>query len=241
MRLQDITINMYYGMNKDFFSLSLPYGSDTLVPPIHQYSCNSLPGPLYTCHPHSCLDSVCHSIVRTYRSFYSLCFRKKRNWKIDNFIFPTSRWRLGIRPRKKTLINFCSKFWSRILKASTTSKLMHKPYMYRSALQKYILRKIQRENWVTFHHYFAYLRIMERGCWSMRNCIVKYDKASKSLTIFHYAGQGENWTSIIDTERAFLPSGCVGQKNLIVVNLSFSFRMIWKKKPWNLFRYFIGF
>lgn len=125
MRLQDITINMYYGMNKDFFfPLSLPYGSDTLVPPSHQYSCNSLPGPLYTCHPHSCLDSVCHSIVRTYRSFYSLCFRKKRNWKIDNFIFPTSRWRL----RKKTLINFCSKFWSRILKASTTSKLMHKPY-----------------------------------------------------------------------------------------------------------------
>lgn len=115
---------------KTFFSLSLPYGSDTLVPPSHQYSCNSLPGPLYTCHPHSCLDSVCHSIVRTYRSFYSLCFRKKRNWKIDNFIFPTSRWRLGIRPRKKTLINFCSKFWSRILKASTTSKLMHKPYMY---------------------------------------------------------------------------------------------------------------
>lgn len=96
-----MTINMYYGMNKDFFSLSLPYGSDTLVPPIHQYSCNSLPGPLYTCHPHSCLDSVCHSIVRTYRSFYSLCFRKKRNWKVDNFIFPTSRWRLGIRPRKK--------------------------------------------------------------------------------------------------------------------------------------------
>lgn len=70
---------------------------------------------------------------------------------------------------------------------------------------------------------------MEGGCRSMRNCIVKYDKASKSLTIFHYAGQGENWTSIIDTERAFLPSGCVGKKNLIVVNLSFSFRRIWKK------------
>lgn len=82
------------------FSLSLPYGSDTLVPPSHQYNCNSLPGPLYTCHPHSCLDSVCHSIVRTYHSFYSLCFRKKRNWKIDSFIFPTPRWRLGIRPRK---------------------------------------------------------------------------------------------------------------------------------------------
>lgn len=73
---------------KTFFSLSLPYGSDTLVPPSHQYSCNSLPGPLYTCHPYSCLDSVCHSIVRTYRSFYSLCFRKKGIQKLIALFSP---------------------------------------------------------------------------------------------------------------------------------------------------------
>lgn len=67
---------------------------------------------------------------------------------------------------------------------------------------------------------------MEGGCRFMRNCIVKYDIVSKSLIIFYYVGKGENWISIIDIERVFLLLGCVGKKNLIVVNFFFSFRRI---------------
>lgn len=73
LSLQEITIYSLhvYGVHRRFF-FSLPYGSDTLAPPSHQYSCNSPRGPLYMCRPHSCLDSVCHSTTRTYRSVYNL-------------------------------------------------------------------------------------------------------------------------------------------------------------------------
>lgn len=112
--------------------------------------------------------------------------------------------------------------------------------LYVSNLQKYKLRKTQRGYWVTFYLYFAYLRILEGGCRTMRICIVKYDVASKSWTIFHYSGQGENRTSIIDTHRAILPLGCVRKKNLIVVDLYFGFMRI-LTKTWNVYKHFIGF
>lgn len=112
--------------------------------------------------------------------------------------------------------------------------------LYVSNLQKYKLRKTQRGYWVTFYLYFAYLRILEGGCRTMRICIVKYDVASKSWTIFHYSGQGENRTSIIDTHRTILPSGCVRKKNLIVVDLYFGFMRI-LTKTWNVYKHFIGF